>query len=436
MDWKIDETVHILTLVVNRDRDIPLVRTKAKLLAREMGFERLAIIQLATAASEAARLLLRMFGGGKVRLSAVSFESRMDMCGQELVFVGRRPCSGLDGMNDFVGCPADLNDLKISPIKGLRKVLDEVTIRGDKDSSIHIRCLKRKGACDWHELQSGASEIKNQLFRDTEESYVENLRAKHEEVRKLLQDKSEKNIQLDRVNTDLLQLNQELEALANERTIGEMALKVADQVRNPASVIGGLARLLRKKIPELSSGQAEKIDAIEAQAAKLEEIVASFESLADRQNLYFIEEDLVEIVREAVNSCSTLRLKGVETKLFLPDRSITIRANRPILKIAILHVLRNSADVSAPGSEVEVGATMLDGRPMISVADRGEGFPSGIRKKLFFGPVESRKKGTGLGLLIVKQIMEEHQATVSIDDREGGGTIVSLKFPVRWQERM
>ena len=238
------------------------------------------------------------------------------------------------------------------------------------------------------------------------------------------------------MNTDLLQLNQELEALANERTIGEMALKIADQVRNPASVIGGLIRLLRKKLPELGSREAEKIDAIEDQAAKLEEIVASFESLADKQSLYFIEENLVEVVQEAVNSCNTLQHKGVGTKLLLADSPIIIKANRPILKIALLHVLRNSADVSLPGSEVEVRADLMDGQPMVSVADRGEGFPSEIRKKLFFGPVESRKKGTGLGLLIVKQIMEEHQATISIEDREGGGTVVFLKFPIRWQERM
>ncbi|MEA3548029.1 MAG: sensor histidine kinase [Thermodesulfobacteriota bacterium] len=436
MAWKISESAHILTLVIKRDRDIPLVRTKTKLLAREMGFERLAVIQLATSASEVARLLLRMFGGGQVRLSAVRFENRMDSCGLELILVGRKPCTGMDGLNESVACPANLNDLKIAPINGLRKVLDEVTIKGEKDSSIRLYCLKYKGDCDWQELQVGASEIKNQLFRDTEESYVENLRAKHEEVRQLLKEKSAKNIELDRVNTDLLQLNQELEALANERTIGEMALKIADQVRNPASVIGGLTRLLRKKLPELGSREAEKIDAIENQAAKLEEIVASFESLADKQSLYFIEEDLVEVVQEAVNSCNTLQHKGVGTKLLLADSPIIIKANRPILKIALLHVLRNSADVSLPGSEVEVRADLMDGQPMVSVADRGEGFPSEIRKKLFFGPVESRKKGTGLGLLIVKQIMEEHQATISIEDREGGGTVVFLKFPIRWQERM
>ncbi len=436
MAWKISESAHILTLVIKRDRDIPLVRTKTKLLAREMGFERLAIIQLATSASEVARFLLRMFGCGLVRLSAVNFEGRMDSCGLEMIFVGQKPCTGMDRLNNSVGRPANLNDMKITPINGLRKVLDEVTIKGEKDSSIRLDCLKYRGACDWQELQARASEIKDQLFRDTEESYVENLRAKHEEIRRLLKDKSAKNIELDRVNTDLLHLNQELEALANERTIGEMALKIADQVRNPASVIGGLTRLLRKKLPELGSREAKKIDAIEDQATKLEEIVASFESLADKQSLYFIEEDLVDIVQEAIHSCSALKYKGVGTKFLLADSPITIKANRPILKIALLHILRNSADVSHAGSEVEIRVALMDGQPIVSVADRGEGVPAEIRKKLFFGPVESRKKGTGLGLLIVKQIMEEHQATISIEDREGGGTIVFLKFPIRWQERM
>ena len=434
MAWEIRKSVHILTLVIRRDRDIPLVRGKTKLLAREMGFDRLAVVRLATAASEAARLLLGMFGGGKVNLSGVHFASPPDRCGLELVFLGQRPCKMIDDAAGPVACPIDLRDLEVAPIKGLKKVLDLVQVEGGGNSSIRLRCLQSKTPCDWQKLRSGILHMKNRIFRDTEESYVENLRAKHEEIRRLLKEKSEQNLELDRINTELLQLNQELEALANERTLRDLALKIADQVRNPASVIGGLVRLLRKKLGNISEREAAKLNAIEHQAAKLEQIVADFEHLARQQSLFFVKEDLVEIVREAVNSCTALGHRGVRVRLLMPEHPVFIKANRSILKIALLHVLRNSALVSPPGAEVEVRVDPAPDRPVVSVADRGPGMPPEMRKNLLHGPVSSKTKSTpttGLGLLIVKQIMDEHRAVITVEDRKGGGTVVRLEFPLR-----
>jgi signal transduction histidine kinase len=434
MAWKIKESSHILTLVVNRGKDIPRLRSKIKLLATTLGFRRLAIVQLAVAASEGGRLLLNMFGGGKVRISIVAFAGAGSSSGLELVFAGKRGCFKTIKNQTF--CSSDFNINEVKPIPGLKKVLDAIIIKGgDHGQPLHLYGLK-KCRLTWEELQKKSSGIRNQLFADTEESYLENLRAKHAEVVKLLQEKSERNLELDRINNDLFKLNQELESLANERTIAEMALKIADQVRNPASVIGGLARLLSRKLPELGERESKKLNAIIEQAQNLEAIVKNFEELADRENRYFVEENLGEIIREAINSCNAIKQKGIKIDLQLPAESLTVKANRSIIKIALLHILRNSCEAADRGSKIVVELTRKEGKPIIRVADRGRQIPDKIMKKLFESQHLKKKYAKGLSLVIVKQIMAEHQGEIGIKNRKGGGVEVTLTFPVRWQESM
>ncbi len=434
MAWKIKESSHILTLVVNRGQDIPRLRSKIKLLATTLGFRRLSVVQLAVAASEGGRLLLNMFGGGKVRISIVNFAETGLGSGLELVFAGKMGCFKTIQNQTF--CLSDFNINEVKPIPGLKKVLDAIIIKGgDHGQPLHLYGLKRC-RLSWDDLQKKSSGIRNQLFADTEESYLENLRAKHAEVIKLLQEKSERNLELDRINDDLLKLNQELESLANERTIAEMALKIADQVRNPASVIGGLAGLLARKLPELGGREKEKLNAIIDQAHKLEDIVKNFEELADRENRYFVEEDLAEIIKEVINSCSVIKQKAIKIDLQLPAESLTVKANRSIIKIALLHILRNSCEASNPGSKIEVELTRHKGQPIIRVADRGRNIPEKIMDKLFTSQALKQKYAKGLSLVIVKQIMAEHQGDIEIKNREGGGVEATLTFPVRWQESM
>ncbi len=434
MAWNIKESIHILTLVINRGQDIPRLRSKIKLLAAILGLRRLSVVQLAVAASEGGRLLLNMFGGGKVRISIVAFSAGKMQSGLELVFAGKRGCFQQNDKQP--ACPANFKLAEIKPISGLKMVLDEVKIKGgDQGRPLHLYGLKRC-RLSWEELQKRSAGIKNQLFAGTEESYMENLRAKHAEVVKLLQEKSIHNLELDRVNSELLQLNQELEFLANERTIAEMALKIADKVRNPASVIGGLAGLLKRKLPELPDREAQKLNAILEQAHNLEDIVKNFEELADRQNHYFKEEDLREIVKEAITSCKINKHQGIKIDLQVPDESLTVKGNRAILKIALLHILRNSCEASAIGSKVTVKISRQEGRPVVMVADQGPGIPLEIMNKLLGTRALNKKRGRGMGLLIVKQIMTEHQGTIEVTNSEGGGVVATLTFPIRWQESM
>jgi len=259
MAREIYESLHIISLVINRRQDIPLIRAKVKILASAARCPRLVVTQLSTAASEMARLLWQKYGGGKVDLSIIHSLEKDGQTGMELEFEGRKPFINLDDGSkaDTVSADYIYEDFgRLAEVKGARSVLDKVVLaqgmRGMRGMPVRIKCLKWGLGLAWEKLHQVEDQIRKELFGDTQESYVENLKVKHDEVVKLLREKSARTKELDRVNAELLFMSKSLEDMAEERTMVEMSLRIADRIRNPATVIGGLANLLEVLVVDKS----------------------------------------------------------------------------------------------------------------------------------------------------------------------------------------
>ncbi len=253
---------------------------------------------------------------------------------------------------------------------------------------------------------------------------MENLKVKHEEVVKLLREKSARTRELDRVNAELLFLSRSLEEMAEERTMVEMSLRIADRIRNPATVIGGLARLLAAK----STGddkEEKRLLALKKQAEKLEEAVLDFDSLAARKKNLFRDEDLIEVVNEALSLCVTLSRKKIRPKVILPDKKVLVQANRRTLTIALLTIFRHAAAATSMGGEVIVKMTTSEDRPCITV---------------LYSPTASsearRQESRNLTRNLASQIMMEHQGEVNFKGKEGPGGLQSIEIclPLFWHE--
>ncbi len=441
MEKKITQRLHILTLVVRKGGDIPLVREKAKVLAKICSFSRIASVQLATAASEVARLLMKTSGGGTVSFFLICCKidrhGKKTYGGIELFFEGQRPCAPVEaGTNGGPSCLLSLEEFeKTPPIPGLKKVLDEISIEGwGTGGTLRIKGVKWGKYLSWEKIQGRDELIRKQLFPDTEKSYLENLRAKHQEVLRLLRELTRKNRELDQANSELLQLGRDLEILAHERTMAEIALRIADRVRNPATVIGGLARILLKRFPD-DALYRDKIDAIFKEAKKLERIVSDFERLAKEHEQSFEKVDLKKIVDEVLTTWKpALFQQAIQLSEKMASAPVMIRANTQTLKVALLHVLKNAVEASQAGGKITVTVSRDKGRPFVSIEDQGYGIKKSVMKELFKGPVTTKKSGTGLGLMMVQQIIKEHQGEVRIESTEGEGTKIILLFPKRWKE--
>jgi len=86
---------------------------------------------------------------------------------------------------------------------------------------------------------------------------------------------------------------------------------------------------------------------------------------------------------------------------------------------------------ATPAGAIDVALRNKGGNCVIEIADNGKGLPEANRHRLTEPYVTTRERGTGLGLAIVKKIMEDHGGDLILRDREGGGAVVSLVFPLR-----
>lgn len=427
---------HILTLVIEKPADIPMIRGKVKLLARSIGCSRRRIARFATAASEMGRLLLNCCHGGKVKLSFLRFgENRADTF-LEFVFHSNGAC-GRERLGSETACLKGRELFSGAPFLSLKRVFEDVAFEdGIGTHPLIVRCRSNLNDLSGTEnLLLRIKAIRKELFTDTEESYMENLRAKHDEVLRLLREKTEQNRMLDQSNNELLQLSNDLEAMAQERTIIEMSLKIADQVRNPATVIGGLSRQLIKK-GQLTEKVALKIQQIAGQAEHIDQVVHRFHAMADERRNLFAREDLVQLVKDALQSCPTMVSRGITSVFEAGEESVFIHANRRVLKIALIHVIRYAATVSPTGGQLSVRVDSSKESATVTVIDQGEGFAEAALKELR-QPVEYKSLVEQPGLSLVQHILAEHQGELKAENttEAGNGGRFVLRFPLIWHEQ-
>ncbi|MGZ7164231.1 MAG: ATP-binding protein, partial [Halobacteriota archaeon] len=89
----------------------------------------------------------------------------------------------------------------------------------------------------------------------------------------------------------------------------------------------------------------------------------------------------------------------------------------------------NAVQAMPNGGTLTISAATDDGSVMVSVHDTGVGIPDDIRDKLFTPLFTAKAKGTGLGLAVVKRIVDAHGGTITFESEEGKGTTFTVTLP-------
>jgi signal transduction histidine kinase len=127
----------------------------------------------------------------------------------------------------------------------------------------------------------------------------------------------------------------------------------------------------------------------------------------------------------------SLQQRGVRLKTLFAGGLPAVQADARQTHQVILNVVQNAIDASPEGGEVEVTTATTAGGVQIAVRDHGPGVPADIRKRLFEQLHTTKPRGTGLGLLLSKHIMDRQNGSISVDAASGGGTVVRIEFPVQ-----
>jgi signal transduction histidine kinase len=254
-------------------------------------------------------------------------------------------------------------------------------------------------------------------------------------IQRLYRRMEEDHHHLEETSHEILALNREMEALVMERTMSEMALGMAHGIRNPLHVIGGFSnRLLRKTDPD--DPTRAWLSTIAEEARRIEQMVARFESLAQRKESFFNQEDLNDIVSDTLELLrQEIKTKSLTLITALHPQPLVGRLNRHLLKVALSHLIRNAVEATRPFGKIIVRTRVEKDYAVLTIQDTGRGMPPEVVDKVFVPFYTTKIGGTGLGMVFVRQIVDEHRGVITLDSKVGRGTTVTIRLPHRFTDK-
>jgi two-component system nitrogen regulation sensor histidine kinase NtrY len=214
----------------------------------------------------------------------------------------------------------------------------------------------------------------------------------------------------------------------------EVARRIAHEIKNPLTPIQLSAERLRKRYAKILEGDGEVLDkcttTIIQQVDELKNLVNEFSQFARLPSAKLMSQDLNEIVSDAL----VLFAEGHNGIQFQFRGGVIppLELDRDQIKRVLINLLDNAVTAVDGNGEIKL-ATRYDlerGVVTLEVADNGRGLATEIRTKIFEPYFSTKENGTGLGLTIVSQIIEDHRGYIRALSNDPRGTRFTIELPV------
>jgi signal transduction histidine kinase len=172
------------------------------------------------------------------------------------------------------------------------------------------------------------------------------------------------------------------------------------------------------------------VDMVGEEAERLNRIVTDLLGFARPTAPALRPEPLGPIVEEAVRAALAGSSAPIETSFDLPADLPPVAVDAGLVRQAVINVALNAAQAMPRGGKLQIRTSAADGHATVEVTDTGPGIPDALRERVFEPFFTTRTRGTGLGLAIVKHVVEVHGGGVDVSPAPGGGTRLSLRFPL------
>ena len=228
-----------------------------------------------------------------------------------------------------------------------------------------------------------------------------------------------------------LKLKEQLGRAKHLSTLGEMIAGVSHEIRNPLGIISSSAELLKKKMP-LDETANRLPDIIIEESSRLNNIITDFLNFAKPKEPNLFPCRIDEIIAKNINFLSSqMQSDGYSIQTRYDQDLPKIRADADMLYQAFLNILINAMQAMPQGGNIDIAVKSVDNNIWIAFEDAGCGIPKEVMEKIWDPFFTTKDKGTGLGLGIVKNIIEAHNGQIRLDNRSEGGSRVSIRLPVQ-----
>lgn len=231
--------------------------------------------------------------------------------------------------------------------------------------------------------------------------------------------------------TEIRTLQDRAEAAQRLAALGQLATGLAHEIRNPLSSISGSVEMVRDG-NALGPEDRRLLGIVISEVERLNSLVTTMLQVGrpsqietEALDLRAIASEVVAVARGEAMATNGLRIEEVR-----PHDPINVTVDPDRMRQVVWNLVRNALQASPRGGKVEV-RTGRDqtGRAFLEVADEGAGIGAAHRERLFDMFYSGRGHGVGIGLALVKQIVDQHEGRIEIIDRSVAGTCFRVTLP-------
>ncbi|MCE0496563.1 MAG: GAF domain-containing protein [Methylacidiphilales bacterium] len=241
-------------------------------------------------------------------------------------------------------------------------------------------------------------------------------------------------IEKGRLLARVVDMEEKLRASERLSALGLLAAEIAHEIRNPLTVMQMLFHALMESLQLDATSQKDALLISEKmrQMNRILDQVLSFARSSEPIKEAVRAEQLIDDV--FLLTRHKLLRQGIDVRSSVPEDLPPFRADRAQIEQVLLNLILNGAEAMPKGGTLRLSAALetVEGVPYLalSVRDTGQGMSQDQIDNLFAPFLTYKESGTGIGLAIVKKIMENHQSNVEIESKVGQGTRFKLLFPV------
>jgi signal transduction histidine kinase len=220
---------------------------------------------------------------------------------------------------------------------------------------------------------------------------------------------------------------QQMEKLA---VVGELAAGIAHEIRNPLTSMKGFAKIIKESVTD--EKLIPYLDIMLDEMDRINQIVNEFMFIAKpNENVNFQYTNVNKLLRDCIQFMGPqANLKSIKIE-FDSEAQITLSCDRNQIKQVLINILQNAIEATEDnGHFIRVSLEEMSADSvMVTIIDKGCGISKSRFSRLFEPFYSTKEKGTGLGLLTCKRIIDLHQGSIDIESEPGEGTTIRIVLP-------